>query len=637
MALNDLNRELYSSNKNEIADRTHEQSNYGPEIATRSGGANPFITDEKWNEPQKGLSAGQKKGLWIGIGIFFFVALSIAGLFFYQWWTKNAFHQDRVSISFEGPKEADSTKPSKYIIHYANNNRVTLKNAEIQLSYPENFQPTDNLNLRYLSPSAGKIFIGDIKPMSSGEVELVGIFYAPKDFPAYVRGEIHFVPSNGTQELFMDAQIGVSIIASPVVLVVAAPQQVTSGDRLEYVVEYKNLDTRSISNVQVRIDFPQGFEMSDSQPKSSEKNAYWYVGTLEPGQSGKINIQGNISGNTNEGKNITVSLGHTSQSDQFVLYDKQQLTTRIVTSALTIVQQLTDKEGTIVNSGEVLKYAITFQNTSNTGLRDAIITVKINSKVLDFGQLKVEKGSFDGSKNLITWKASDVPELANVNPGAGGVVKFTIPVKSIIPVESALDKNFIISSVARIDSPDISTLIDSNKIIGSNNLDLKLASKVLLSTKGFYNDSNIKNTGPIPMQVNKETTFTLHWQLATVSNDITSARIVSSLPSGVRWTGKFFPADEKITYNSRTNEIIWDAGEIKAGSGVLGQPREISFQVAVTPQANQVGSVINLLNLATFNGKDLFVNKDVNLENPVKDTSLPEDPAVGYINSKVAK
>jgi hypothetical protein len=637
MPLDDLNKNLYGTNADNISGRTHEQSAYDPAISMKSEEVSPFDQQQRWNKPSEGLTPAQKKNLWIGVSLFLIVALSIGGFFFYRWWVKNAFHQDRVSISFEGPKEADSTQPIKYIIHYANDNRVTLKNAEIQLSYPENFKPTDNLNLKYLSPTTSKIFIGDIKSMSSGQMELLGIFYAPKDFPVYLRGEIHFIPSNGTSELSMDNQLGINITAAPVFLSVIAPQQAVDGDGLVYTIDYRNLDVRPLGDAQIRVDFPQGFEMSSSVPKASEGNSSWYIGNLEANQGGKIVINGKISGTANDGKNVIVSIGHMGGDSKFIVYNKQELTTRIVSPVLAISQQLEGKSNAIVSAGELLKYVVTYKNTSNLGMRDAIITVDANANILDFSKISVENGSYDGVKNSITWKAADVPGLAVVAPQASGVVRFSIPVKSVIPIVSKNDKNFIISSVAKIDSPDIPTPLDSNKIIGSNKLELRLASKVLFDTKGYYTDAKIKNSGPIPMETGKETTFTLHWQIINVSNDIVNAKITSALAPGLRWTGQIYPSNEKITYNERTNQITWEVGEILAGTGVLELPREVVFQVGVTPQANQVGNPVDLLNKSIFTAHDDFVGQDITLENEKKNTMLYEDQTVGFANAKVIK
>jgi hypothetical protein len=377
--------------------------------------------------------------------------------------------------------------------------------------------------------------------------------------------------------------------------------------------------------------------MSNAEPKLTGKETYWYLGNLESNQGGKVRIQGQIKGISDEGKNILVSIGHTGENNKFIVYNKQEVVTRIVAPVLAVTQKLEGKDNDVVSAGELLKYSVMYQNTGDIGLRDAIITAEIKGKILDFSKINVEKGFYDSEKNTITWKASDVPALANINQKASGVVRFSVPVKTIIPIENELDKNFVVTSVAKIDSPDIPTPIDSNKVIGSNKLELKLASKVLFETRAYYTDQKIKNSGPIPMESGKETTFAVHWVLVNVSNDISEAKVVSSLPSGVRWTGQIYPTNEKVAYNARTNQIIWDAGIIPAGAGISIPPREMEFQVGLIPQASNVGEPMNLINKSIFTAKDIFVNRELTLENESRSTTLYEDPSVGFANSKVAK
>jgi hypothetical protein len=163
-----------------------------------------------------------------------------------------------------------------------------------------------------------------------------------------------------------------------------------------------------------------------------------------------------------------------------------------------------------------------------------------------------------------------------------------------------------------------------------------LASKVLFDTRGFYNDSKLKNAGPIPLQIGKETTFTLHWSITNVSNDLAGAKVIASLPTGVRWVGSVYPTDASLAYNPRTNQLVWDAGNVDAGAGVLSPVKEVLFQVGVTPQVNQLGQSLVLLNKSIFSATDNFINKDITLSADQKDTQLLEDPAVGFNNGKVA-
>ncbi len=635
MSLNDLNKELYNPEEENISFRTHEQSQYDPGVGVSA--ASPFDEKLEWEKAQHEMNSGQKRVLKIAVASLLLVVIGVGGFIFYGWWQKNAFFQDRVSISFEGPKEADSTQLIKYIIHYKNDNRVTLKNAEILLNYPENFQPTDNLNMKYLNSTSSRIFIGDVPAKSENTIELKGVFYAPKDFPVYLHGTMNFTPSNGSNILAMENQIGVNITTSPVILDVTVPAQAVNGDKIEYVIDYKNLDLRRLSNVQLRVDFPKGFQMTESQPIASQNESYWTIGNLEANQGGKIRIKGFIHGDDKENEVISVSLGRLGDDGQLAVYNKRETGTLIIAPFLTVVQKLSNSNSDVVSAGDVLKYTVSYKNMSTTGLRNAIVTVQLQGNVLDYSKISTEKGFFDGVKNIITWKASEIPALGNINPNEGGELTFSIPVKTVIPVANENDKNFVIKTLARIDSPDIPTPIDSNKIIGSNNLELKLASKVLFDTKGYYNDSQIKNSGPIPMQVGEETLFAIHWAVSNVSNDLTDARVVAALPTGVRWTGLIYPYNEKISYDSRTNQLVWEIGNIKAGAGLLTPVKEVEFQIGVTPQINQIGQALKLVNKSVFTGKDSFVGINVKVDNPEKNTQLTEDSRVGYEGGKVAK
>lgn len=628
MSLEDLNKEIYNSNSSVINNRQKEADNYNP--FDNSTDKSPFKDEKYWKTPDKGMSKKQKIVVFSVLGILLAVGLTILGVIYYKNYQKNAFHEDRVSVVFNGPKEADSTSAVKYTIHYKNNNKVTLKNAELLLTYSENFQPLDNVNLKYLNSTASKFFIGDIKPGKEGDLELNGVFFAPKDFPVYLRGVLSYIPSNSAtgEKIELKNQLAVNISSSPVLLDLNGPQQVVDGDIVEYVIDYKNLDIRTMKDLQLKVSFPAGFEPKSFLPQPSERNNVWYVGLLEPNQTGKISIRGIMQGSSGEEKVIKVAIGRSAANNQFAIFNQREKSAKVVTPMLSIVQELEEPKTNFAKAGDLLKFVVKYKNNGNITLRDSVITAQINSKVLDYTKLKTEGGSFDSSNGIITWKASDIPKLASLEPQAGGEIRFSVPIKNIIPIENGESKNYVVTSQAKIDSPDIPTPVGENKVVGSNRLEIKVATKMLFDVKGFYNDSNIKNIGPMPMVVGKPTTYTLYWSIANISNDVTEAKIVSSLPSGVRWTGKIFPSDSKIEYNERTNSLIWDIGNISAGTGVLTPKKEVAFQILVTPQPNQAGSILNLLNKSTLTAKDSFTGEDISISVGIKDTQLKEDTSI---------
>jgi hypothetical protein len=174
-----------------------------------------------------------------------------------------------------------------------------------------------------------------------------------------------------------------------------------------------------------------------------------------------------------------------------------------------------------------------------------------------------------------------------------------------------------------------------NKIIAGNAMNMKLDSKLLLSVKGYYKDPNITNSGPIPPKVGQDTTYTIHWIVGDVSNDISNATVEAVLPTGVTMTGTVYPENTNITYNERNNSIVWEIGNMSAGTGTLSGSQEASFQIKVTPAPSQAGDMMSLLKPSVFKAKDLFTGEDLSANVDGKTTQLSEDSSLdgGYIVS----
>jgi hypothetical protein len=145
---------------------------------------------------------------------------------------------------------------------------------------------------------------------------------------------------------------------------------------------------------------------------------------------------------------------------------------------------------------------------------------------------------------------------------------------------------------------------------------VKIDTAVMFDAKTFYRDGPLTNTGPLPPQVDKPTTYTLTWSLQNSSNDVKNALMETSLPLGVEWAGVTSPTNETVNYDSQSRRVTWDLGFIKAGTGVASARRTASFQVALTPSINQIDNVakltgsINFKGIDTFSGSSLLIQRD---------------------------
>lgn len=622
MSLDDLNRRLYERNP-DMSDRKHEASQYDPN-QNPAGNAQKFQQEKKWEPASGEENSFRKKAIKTGAiiaGVLVIATGSIIGIIKYK---QAAFSEGKVIVAVKGADSVDSTDLISYKITYSNDNRVDLNNAEILLGYAENFQPEKNPNLISENQTNSKITIGTIKAHSKGEVEIQGKFYGPKDYIVYLNATLNYTPSNFTSIFQSTTKLGVGVRTSPITLEVAAPLEAANGNSLEYIIDYKNNISRSFENISLKAEYPEKFDFSSSDPKPTDGNNVWYVGMIGPNQSGKVKILGSINGLSEEGKTFKVSLGFPGNDGQFIAYSQKEARTQITSSPLFISQTVNGQNSVNVNAGQVLDYNIIYANNGDVGLRDAIVTMEINSPVLDFSQLRLKSGAYDASRKIITWRASDIPGLAVLNPGQTGKINFSIQVYNIIPVNNESEKNFTIVSMAKIDSPDVPTPLGTNKIISSNKMELKLNSKVVLENEVSYKDADIANIGPIPPRVGKETTYAIRWKIFNVSNDVSDIVVVSSLPSGVKWTNKFYPDQEQMTFDERTNQLVWNIGKIKNAVGVLSPKKEVAFQVSVIPELNQLDSSIFLLNPAVLTGKDLFTGQEIKVELKELENRIPD-------------
>lgn len=627
MGLDDLNEKIYKEPEENL--RKHEGDVYDP-FQKQHEKSETLHQEKSWGGYWDNLSDYKRRLLKIGVAVVGAVIVIVGITMAVIQYKESLFSEEKISISIEGPENVESVAATSYIIKYKNNNKVDLLDAEILLNYSENFRPEQNENFQAENVTNGKITVGTIKSRSEGSVELKGRFYGPKDFVVYLNATLNYKPSNFNSLFQAKTQRGIAVKTSPLFLDITAPLEAPSGDKVEYVIDYKNFSDQYLDNLRLKLEYPQGFIFSSADPAPSEGNNFWYLGALDKNGSGKVKISGILNGEYKNGKIVKAIIGMINEQGEFVSYTEKEKNTKIAGSPLSVTQIINGQTDFSVDAGETLNYRIGYANKGDIGLRNVIISLEINSPILNFSQLKLKGGSYDAARKMIFWKASDVPDLAILPPGKSGEILFSIPIVSSVPIVTENDKNFTFYSIAKIDSPDIPTTIGSNKVISSSRLEMKLNTKVIFAAIGYYNDWGIPNSGPIPPKVGEKTTYTIHWQISNMSNDVSGVKVVSSMPSGVRWENKLLPANENIQYNERTNQLIWEVGTLKNGTGIISPKREVSFQVSITPQINQVGETAGLLHSSVLTAKDTFTGKDLRIEekeisiNIINDKEIPQ-------------
>ncbi|MFA5926383.1 MAG: hypothetical protein WC831_05685 [Parcubacteria group bacterium] len=643
MSLRDVEKNIYQRDDEEGRPFSYSQIN------PREAEENPFsaasfeakknesnaifikeIEEKKWQRNKK-----IKKISLISAAAALVLAGLVWGVIYYR---KSAFSEDQVKVSVSGPEKVQSGDLVSFDIDYQNLNRAGLRDAVLHINYPENFKPEGDLNFESDGPNSRKQNVGTIDGRGSGKVILKGKFFGPKDLLVYVDVSLDYSSSNFSSTFTTKNKAAVFISSSPLSLEMNGPQSVVAGNAVSYVVKYQNTGQEEMKDLKIKVDYPREFSYISSEPLPPSDNNVWYAGNLGAGQSGEVKFNGTLNGLNGETKNFKAAIGQFGSDGEFIPYNEAASGVKILASPVKIEQTINNSKDSInVNAGEMLSFKVKYQNTGTVGLRDVIISEEIKSPVLDYTQINMPsgEGGLDSQNGIITWKASDIPKLKSLNPGDGGEIVFSIPIKEVIPVSGSGDKNFTFSAVVRADSPDIPTPEGSNKIISGNTVGVKLNSKLGIATEGYYNDAEISNSGPIPPKVGGETTFTLHLKLLNVSNDVTDAKVTAVLASGVKWKNSFLPQSADVIFNDRTNELTWDIGSMPAGIGVLTDPRELVFQVGLVPSQNQVGDYASLLAKTVFSANDTFTKQKLEISSGGKNTNLMEDMGVGDLGEIV--
>jgi len=232
-------------------------------------------------------------------------------------------------------------------------------------------------------------------------------------------------------------------------------------------------------------------------------------------------------------------------------------------------------------SNKSIRADVLWESNIPTRIIDGQIEVKIKGDVLDkFSILTSNNGFYRSIDNTIIWDKGSNRDLAVIEPGESGSMSFTL--QSLPLVKSgvgAFQKPQIVIEV----SAKGKRISDSNvpeEIVTSVSKKIKFESNLKLASRAVYYTGPFKNSGPLPPVAEKNTTYTIIWTVVNSSNNVTGAKVKTTLPAYVKWLGVVSPNNENITFNDAGGEIVWDVGDVESGTGVVSSPREVAFQVS---------------------------------------------------------
>ena len=631
MDLNELKKQLYKKD-GQLADRPKAPEELEPGHQT----APEVSSAPQWggNNGQKRLSASTKRMIWLVLGVAVLAVLVITGWLWWRSWS--SFDASDVALDIFGQDRVVSGEEVNYIVRYKNNSRVAIGSAALSFYFPAQSVPSDKSSVVAQGDSlVATDNLGQLAPGQAGQAEFKARVLGDKDSQQKFKAKLDYRPANISSNFSNAKEFVSTIISVPLVLSFILPERIVSGQTMNFSLRYLNTSDAAFSDAKVKIEYPEGFIFDSALPSPQEGNNIWVLPEIGSREEGNIIIKGAISGNEGESKVFKAQIGSQKENEDFIVYSQTLSSPQIAASPLFVEQSLPEATDNNVNIGQDVTYRIKYRNTTDAPIGPVFLTVKIDSQAVELASVRSAKGFFSSSDGVITWNSSSLPALEELAAKVEGTLEFSLKIKDRLPVSKYSDKNFTVTTTAKIDSFNVPLALSGTQLGGQNQLVVKINSSLVLNMKGYYSDRLIPNSGPLPPRVGQKTTYTIYWQAQNVSNDVSGAVVEAFLPSYVRWEGNIFPKDEDIKYDPASGKVIWTIGRLSAATGSLSPVRQVAFQVGFVPSIGQVGSTAVVVQEAKLAAQDDFTGAPLTASDSELKSDMPDDPAVGDSRAKV--
>ncbi|MDO8621955.1 MAG: hypothetical protein Q7R80_01875 [bacterium] len=129
--------------------------------------------------------------------------------------------------------------------------------------------------------------------------------------------------------------------------------------------------------------------------------------------------------------------------------------------------------------------------------------------------------------------------------------------------------------------------------------------RVSASARYFTQEGDQVGRGPLPPRVEQTTKYWVTWEAQSFLRDADRVVVRAKLPDGVEWTGRVMSSvGEGIAYDSETRTVTWTLGRLERTIGDRRPDTSVSFELALTPTAVQVGASVSLLEETIAEGVD---------------------------------
>jgi len=574
----------------------------------------------------------------VAAGLFFVAAL---GFFVYYLFFGggSAISSRNIDIAVSGPAQIAGGELTNLEITVTNHNKESLELADLVATFPLGTR----LNPQSCTFQTCRITLGTIAPGASEVVKLPAVYEGPAGQSATVMTELEYRLPGSSAIFTASSQYGFIFSSSPLSIAVDGNTQTISGQPMRFSVSVSSNADQPVSDVLLSASFPFGFKLTQANP-AADRSGLWELGTLAPGQTRTITLDGQLTGEVGDTRVFHFTAGTrttaTSTSIDAPLADSA-LEVAVARPFLDITLSINDAPGgksAAVAPGDIVNVSVAYKNNLSNAIENAVIVARLSGISIDGSTVHSEDGFYRSTDNAVLWdKTTTGGALSSLASSAGGKLGFTFQVPASEKLRGIQNPVLNISVSAAGTRLGESGVPENLQSTASQKI--TVASDLTLSSQGLYYTDPFGASGGLPPKAGEETSYAVALSITNTTNKITGAKVEATLPPYTRLIGNhYLPASEKVSFNSATGVFTWDVGDIAPGAGLGGTPpRQVVIELGFTPSTSQIDTEPTLLQNITLSGTDASTGKAVQKSAPDVTTNIVGDPGFESINAKVIK
>ena len=581
-----------------------------------------FSTFEKSDK----MAAWKKWLIGFFILLFVLAGSTVAGFFIFN--SKEKFSSLNIKLEFQGPQVVSSGDSFSFTVLYENSENIALKNSEITLNFPDGFYFEES------SPLPDNEFknswdLKNIPAGNKGKIIIKGRIVGENNSSKTISARLNFEPENFSSPFDVRKDYLVRLNDSALKINFDLPSRAAPDSRLVGKISLLNNSLKPIKDVKLEINLPSDFTVEKIEPPS--KNSIWEIAELLSDKPYEITIAGSLAGANGEYKEIKAKASLRNDKNEFIAQTETNALISMINPNLEAVILTNDKIGAIsVDWGDTLAVSLKVKNAGDQIIRDVAGQLTIDSTAIDWqnirwtipGKLLSVKNS---SQKILSWTKDEFPDLLELSPGKETILSATLPVIER-PPKNVSAKDLIIAVKGQAVSKNVVDLEGVEIKSDASPVEVRITTQVQLRPEARYTDDEYQplGTGPVPPEVGKTTTYQIQWYLSNASNEVTDAKITTTLPQNVFWKGGE-TGSGTLSFDPATREVAWTINRVPARSGLDLSGLSANFTVSITPKELEIGSSITLTEQTSLEALDGFTNQIIQKKFDILTTDLPTD------------